>query len=170
MQFIKYISVSIVSSLLFMQCSSAQKFQKKAPVDLDNGYCQRWVSGVQGGGSGLNLFLPTTVSTYDHIRLDSVYFRGKVVKLEVVESNGAMTYIGRFKTEFNMPNNVILSSDMKAESKNTLSMQEPVIPFELKDNECVISYKKGLRTQYYKIDNIEERSPLNYPSAAPNKQ
>jgi hypothetical protein len=148
----------------FSQCSSAQKLQNEAPSKFGLVYFQTWVAGASGGGSGLNLFIPVMDST---VRLDSVYFRGNVSKLEVKPSNPTL-HIGRFNTGFNQARDIVMHSDPNEEYTNKLSKPIRVIPFELKYNECVVSYTKGGKMLYYKIPNVIEKAVVNYPSAPPN--
>ncbi len=150
----------------FSQCSSAQKLQKKAPMEFGDVYAQKWVAGVKGGGSGINVFIPVKDTT---IPLDSMFFRGQKVKLEFTGGDQAL-YAGRFLTDFNQPEDIILSSDMREESKNMLPKLKEVMPFEFNDDECIITYRKEDKTMYYKISNIETKQPQHYPSAAPNGQ
>ncbi|WP_204344437.1 hypothetical protein [Psychroserpens algicola] len=148
----------------FSHCSSAQKLQEKSPVQFGEVYCESWSAGVKGGGSGLTIFIPVSDTS---IQLDSVYFRGKGSKLETYPDKPL--YIGRFKTEINQPTDLILSSDAKEEYVNKMPEKKENIPFKLNDNECVVSYKKGEKIEYYKISNVVEKAPLNYPSAPANK-
>lgn len=150
----------------FIQCSSAQKLQKKAPVEFGEVYAQKWTAGVQGGGSGINVFIPVKDTS---IVLDTIFFRGQKVKLQFNDGNQAY-YVGRFKTEFNQSNDIILSSEMKEEAKNKLPNVYEEMPFEFSDDECVISYRKGDQTFYFKISNIKMEQPLHYPSAPPKGQ
>lgn len=151
----------------FSQCSTAQKLQQKAPTQFGEVYFQKWTAGVKGGGSGLNLFIPVMDKS---VEFDSAYFRGQVVKLEIKETNKGLLYIGRFKTELNQPKqDLIMSSDSNKEYGNQLPSKAIDIPFELKEDECVISYIKDGKTLYYKIINITEKESLNYPSAPTNK-
>lgn len=168
MKFIKNIIFSILLLTImtsFSQCSSSQTLQEKAPVTLGEVYFERWNAGVQGGGSGINLFIPVTTNS---IVLDSVFFRGKSTKLETKAQN-AMLYIGYFKTEFNQPKDMVMSSNPLDEYHNPLPIQKEKIPFILKDSECVVSYKDGQTTKYFKIENITEKQTINYPSAPNNK-
>jgi len=158
-----FLIVMLILMASFSQCSTAQKLQKTAPVQFGEVYFQSWVAGVSGGGSGLNLFIPIIDNS---ILLDSVYFRGKAAKLEV-RSGDLPLYIGRFKTEFNEPIDIILSSDQDQEHANKLPVIEVEIPFDLIDDECVVTYKQGDKTLYYKISNIKQQEPLHYPMAAP---
>ena len=153
----------------FSQCSSSQKLQEKAPLALGDVYFQRWNAGVQGGGSGINLFISTKTKNYNHTKLDSVYFRGKAAKLSIIEDK-TIVYLGRFTSEFNQPKDIVMSSNPLDEYNNPLLVTKEKIPFELKDSECVVSYKVGQTTKYFKIENIIEKEVINYPSAPNNKQ
>ena len=133
----------------FSQCSSQKKLQDKSPIELQEVYCQSWVAGIQGGGSGINIFIPTNSMTYDHKPLDSVYFRGKSAKLQVIEDK-TIVYVGRFITEANKNQDLIMSSDAKEEYGNEMPKGKHGNPFDLKDNECVVSYKVGSKTKYFK--------------------
>ena len=150
----------------FSQCSSTQNLEDKAPLKIGEVYSQKWIAGVQGGGSGINLFIPTEQSS---ITLDSVYFRNKAVKLEPNPKEGIL-YIGRFKSEFNQKKGIIMSNEPNAEYGNPLLETKKKTPFELKDTECVISYIHSGKTKYFKIENIAEKRMIPYPSALPNKQ
>ncbi len=149
----------------FSQCSSVPKLQQEAPVSIGDVYYQEWTAGVQGGGSGIILFIP--VSNSDII-LEKVFFREDVVRLEVKPSN-PLLYIGRFKTDINQPKDLILSSDPKEEYNNKLPQKEKSIPFELKDDECVISYTMDGKIEYFKVSNIRKEAEINYPSVQPEQ-
>ncbi|NRA93632.1 MAG: hypothetical protein HRU26_13300 [Psychroserpens sp.] len=128
---------------------------------FENVYAQKWVAGVKGGGSGINVFIPVMENS---IMLDSIYFRGQVAKLHFNKDPQPM-YIGRFLTDFNQKADMILSTDMKEESKNRNLPLKQKLPFELLGNECVVSYSEGGKTMYYKITDIEIKDPAHYPSA-----
>lgn len=159
------LSVLLLVMASFSQCSSVPKLQQDAPMSFGDVYYQEWTAGVQGGGSGITLFIP--VSSSDII-LEKVYFRGKVSKLEVKPSN-ANLYIGRFKTEINQPKDIILSSEPKDEYENTMPQKEAPFPFELSDNECVVSYTMDGKMKFFKITDIRKERAINYPSAQPEQ-
>lgn len=149
----------------FSQCSSAQKLQEKAPTKFGEVYCESWVAGVQGGGSGINIFIPVSDTS---IKLDSVYFRGQAEKLSTKPQNKQL-FIGYFKTEANtQKGDIIMSGNPNEEVGNQMPKLPKKIPFELKDSECVITYKEGETTKYYKIENVVEKQAIAYPSARPN--
>jgi len=153
----------------FSRCSSQKKLQEKAPVELEQVYCQPWVAGVKGGGSGLNIFIPVKVMPRDNVVIDSVYFRGKVAKLETKPQNPTL-YIGRFQTTRNKKKDIIMSGDGNAEYGNEIPKISKPIPFELKKNECVISYKTADKTEYFKIVNIVDKPLQALPFAPPPKK
>lgn len=148
----------------FSQCSSAQKLQKKAPVEFGSVYYQNWNSGIKEGGSGLTIFIPVNEIS---IILDSVYFKGKATKLKL--QSKTLLYVGQFKSGNTQFEDLILSSDAIEEYANKIPKKEDIIPFDIKDNECVVSYIKDDKTLYYKISNVQQREPLNYPSSPPDK-
>ena len=142
----------------FSQCSSAQRLQDKAPVEVTEIYYQRWAAGVRGGGAGVNLFITLKDA---NIKLDSVYFRGRVAVLETKPQNPSL-YIGRFitvKKNFDM----VMSGDSIAEYGNKLPTKEEPIPFKLDAYECVVSYKDKGKTKYFKVGGIKERDMKHYP-------
>ena len=66
---------------LVSKCSSAQKSQTNVPFQIGACYYQKWIAGVEGGGSGIDLYIPI-ISNGNITELDSVYFQGKGTKLE----------------------------------------------------------------------------------------
>lgn len=169
MKLFKQISLFIGMLLLiagFSQCSTAQKLEKTAPFDIKQVYAQKWAAGVQGGGSGINVYIPVE---YNSISLDSMFFRGQKVRLEFIRGEQGL-YVGRFLTDSNRNPDIILSSDMKEESKNKLPKFKTDIPFDIDDDECIVTYRKGDKTRYFKISNIKMEQPLHYPSAPPKGQ
>lgn len=153
----------------FSQCSSAQKLEKETTFSIGSAYFQSWVAGVEGGGSGINIFISIEDLSQNIIELDSVYFRGEASKFET-KPNNPYLFIGRFSTPFNQKRDLIMSNEPNAEYGNEAPKPIIKIPFDLKDDECVISYKEGNKTKYFKIENIVEKRPEQYPSAPPQKQ
>ena len=168
MKTLKTLSFSILMLLVmasFSQCSSTKELQDRSPTELGQVYFQKWIAGVEGGGSGLNLMIPIKEN---RMSLDSVYFRGKRAKLEFQEAQ--MLYIGRFLDNFNKPKDMVMSGDKNAEYGNRVPEIQGKIPFDLKDNECVISFKEEGTMKYFKVEDIVEKEMIPFPSAPPNKQ
>jgi len=140
-QILLFIPMLVLTSSLF-QCASVPKLQKEVPGELEDVYFQKWNAGIEEGSSGINIFIKIKDNS---IRLDSVYFRGKVAKLQANQQNNNL-YVARFKT-----------SDKKVE-----------IPFDLGHNDCVISYTSVEEIIYFKMSNLREKETINYPSSSSN--
>ncbi len=147
---------------LFSSCSSAQKLVTNPPMTLGDVYFQKWIAGIKDGGSGMDLYIPITGDLPNNIQLDSVYFSGKVIKLQKLESSNEL-YVGRFKSNLNPKPDVVMSSEMNEEYGNKVLKLENKIPFELKNSECVVSYREDEKTKYFKIEGIIEKPSQNYP-------
>ncbi|MCL5127286.1 hypothetical protein [Algibacter sp. L4_22] len=166
MKFLKLISSAfllLVISFTFTQCASSQKLQKKMPFDLGETYFQNWNSGIKHGDSGTNLYI--SINANNEIALDSVYFKNQVKKLELLKNN---IYVAHFITK--QKPHINLSSNREEEYGNTIQKQTKPIPFVLNNDECVITFKHGEKTMYYKILNISKKPSINYPSTTHNKQ
>ncbi|WP_299108111.1 hypothetical protein [uncultured Winogradskyella sp.] len=146
MKVFKIAIITLVFALIFVKCASVSKLTNHAPEALKEAYYQNWNSGLKDGGSGTDLY----IGLHDNpIILDSVYFRGQLSILSK-SSNHSLLYIGRFSFNNQIYNELAESS---------------FFPFQIKDNECLISYKllKNNTLKYYRIVNVKMRKTLNYP-------
>lgn len=154
----RFLSLVIIS-VSFSQCASTMKLQKEAPTNFGEVYCQNWVAGVKGGGSGTNIFIE--IQSNDLV-LDSVYFRGEVSKLETKPGNKQL-FIGRFLSTSN-------TEKYNFETARSDKGNDDDFPFILADSECVVSYTVDGKINYYKLGNIIERQTDALPmSTLPNK-
>lgn len=146
-----------LSFMIGCQTTKPALFVSKPPISIESPYYQSWVAGIQGGGSGVDVFLP--VKNLEGITLDSLFFRGQVTK--AIYNNQYI--VGHFKTSQNQPQDVILSHELLAEANNQLFPRRNFIPFELAEKACVLSYFHQNRRYYYKISNLTERTNVPYP-------
>lgn len=153
----------------FSQCSSAQKLEQKSPLDFSDVYFQKKAQAVRDLESSYTLFIPIKGENNKNIQLDSVYFKEKSAKI-MLSSQNQNLYYARFITKPAYTEDVILSSDMKEEYKNKLTLQKTKIPFELLPNQCVVSYLQNGEVKYYKISNIKEKRLKDVPMAPRNNQ
>lgn len=167
MKTVSHIIFIVFVSFALMQCSSVPKLEANAPFNVTEIYSQNWIAGIKGGGSGTNLFV-TISDREENVVIDSVFFRGKVTKFET--NSGENSYVGRFSTSINKKQDIILSDAPNAEFGNEAPKISKPIPFDLKNSECIISYKENNTTRYFKISAIKEKPMLSYPSAPPNEQ
>ncbi|AUC82913.1 hypothetical protein CW733_12585 [Lacinutrix sp. Bg11-31] len=165
--------LSVVVLTSFTQCSSSKKtsnlknnkqtlkLEDKGSFTLENIYFQSWIAGVRGGGSGIHMYI-TVKSNKNNVAFDSVYFKGLKSKIEISK----MGYIASFKTEANQKDDIIMSNNKNAEFGNETQKKQD-FPFELNDNECIISYIENNTTKYLLVENLQEKKRLEYPSAPP---
>lgn len=133
-------------------------FASKSPISIEVPYFQSWVAGVQGGGSGIDVFLP--VKDLNNITPDSsTHFRGQHVK--AVYKNKMI--VGHFSTTKNQHQDIILSNEPLAEVGNQLLPIRNNSPFELPDNVCVLSYIIDDKRFYYKIKDLIQLKSSPYP-------
>lgn len=149
----------LIAITSFFQCSSHNskttskvknqvEFQENLPIAITEVNFQNWASGLQEGGSGIHINIITT-NTNTHVVLDSIYFRGLTAKIEP----NKMNYFARLSRS-NTTN--ALSHQPKSDNK---------FPFDLKENECIISYRLNRKIYYYKVDNLVEKQAQYYPKA-----
>ena len=171
MKLLRILSFSILLLVVltsFSRCSSTKKpiedsqktYQEKPSFELGDVYFQKWVSGVEGGGSGIHVYLNNVINK-KNITFDSLYFRG--LKGKVV--TGKMGYFTNLISIKNQKQDRIMSSEPNAEYGNEIPNAIP----ELNDKECVISYIEDDQTKYYKFNSLKEKKTEYYPSAPPKQ-
>lgn len=136
-------------------------FVQNAPFTLGPVFYQDWVAGVKEGGSGTHVHI--TIDSYEEdVVLMHIYFRNKKVKAQN-SPQYIDQYIGYFKNEPRP--DVIMDSDPVQESQNTPPEK---FPFQLEDDEAVLSFLHKEVVKYVKISNMEQKPMLAYPSTNPN--
>lgn len=146
----------ILFALGVTQCASV-KFDKNPPFTITNADYENWVGGIPGV-EGTNVRFYYTSNT--NIAFDSIYFNGKKTKAELrKDDKGRTMLVGSFKTS-NIKGELDLQlhSDPKQEYGNTPPQEVEKIPFELKKNEAIISYKIDNTIKYFKVENLQERN------------
>ena len=163
--------LSVVVLTSFTRCSSLKKtntidsnkdilkLDNKASFALSQTYYQNWVAGVKGGGSGIHMYI-TVESNKNNVVFDSAYFRGYQAKLELSK----MGYIASFKTAANNKKDIIMSNKLNAEYGNQVYEKQD-FPFDIKEDQCVISYIENNTKKYLLVENLIEKRRVLYPSA-----
>ena len=150
-----------LSFLMGCKTTKPTLFDSKIPISIEAPYFQSWVAGAQGGGSGVDVFLP--VKDLNNITPDSLHFRGQRVK--VIYKDQYIT--ARFHTLDNQLGKVILSNEPLAEANNKLLPLGDNSPFDLPKNTCVLSYRLNNKRYYYKILDLTKSNFTPYPSSPP---
>ena len=148
-------------ALVFMANSdcSNKKLENDPPFTITDAYSQKWMAGVEMGGSGVYLIIPVSEMAAD-VKIDSVYFRGQLLELATKPGDDNV-YVAHWVNP-EKPD-MTMSDAPNGEYGNPVP--ELNDSFKLTADECVIQYQQGGKTHYTKLGGIPEREQLNYPSA-----
>ncbi|SNR39975.1 hypothetical protein SAMN06265371_102305 [Lutibacter agarilyticus] len=144
------IGIAVIGLLLFISCGSTSKIsENNPPFKVLSATYTEWL----GGQPGVNGVLVSIKIDNLAIKLDSVYFR----------NTSALLKLNKKTTSYNvsivLPNtnkNLQLDIDPRKEFGNEVPDISTKIPFELNDNEAVVSYLQKGKTNYYKISSLIE--------------
>lgn len=133
------------------KCDDSKEFVETPPFKTGEVMSEAWED--EKNKSGTNLFIPIVEGK--EIQLDSAYFRGEIVKLEKIKRDSYLVYIGRFKNTLIANRDIIMHADPKKEVGNVPPLPKKKMPFELKENEAVISFIVDGEEKYCKLENIK---------------
>ena len=96
------------------------------------------------------------------MKLQQAYFRGKIADVSLKSNDGSWFAEANFKnTNMGKPD-MVMHADSKKEVGNAPPKLNEKIPFELQEDECVLSYLDGDKVKYFKLVGIKEKKPLIY--------
>ncbi len=148
----------IILTIGFFQCASVH-FEKTPPFSVKGATFNNYVGGLPGvSGTWVRIYYEATTK----IAFDSIFFKGRKTKIELQTIKNKTFASGHFNTStVNSKEDLILHREGKKEYGN--KAPEKKLPFELKENEAVISYTENGETKYYKVKNIKEGKKTYYP-------
>lgn len=133
------------------QCAS-MKFEQNPPFAIVSSAYNHWVGGVQGvQGTTVQIIY----TSEKDIEFDTLYFNGLQTSVKKQNKEGQKLVVGNFDTSVVSDLDLVLDKDPKKEFGNKPPKKEE-IPFTLKENEAVISYKQGDVIKYVLIKNIKK--------------
>ena len=154
----------IILSIFLSSCGGSKTDNSKytltenPPFSIEEVFSQKWMAGVKEGGSGTNIYI-TLKNLEPGTLINEIYFRNKKT---TAEEKNTLIFVGYFKND---QQDIIMDSDATKEANNTPPQKSP---FQLEENEAVLSYTyKGI-VYYYRIFNIEKKEVIAYPSSNPN--
>ena len=157
--FLKFALCTLIFVLLSAsKCSEERKLTKNLPSQIEQVYYQKWVGGVEGAGTGTNVFV---VVNDENFVLDSLYYKNEQQKL--IKGNN-LTWSANFRDK--PLKDITMSGNSKDEYGNQLPSVTKQIPFELEKNECIVSYFKKNERIYVKITNMINKGTIAFPSAS----
>jgi len=156
------ILISVTILLSFSFCCASKKnvktdLQDKHPFAVTNSTYKTWVGG-QPGVRGISIYITIDNS---EIKLDSVFFRNMKTELNKEINSDPSVFVGSFMLP-NTEKEFILDENPIKEYGNKVPSTTLIIPFELKEDEAVISYTFEGENIYYKIsDLIESKTKIH---------
>lgn len=151
----KTLYILFLSLIAVQNCSN--QMQDKFPVAITDAYYQRWVGGVQGGGSGTGLYFTIDKSLPSDVVLYQLYFRGQKDSIKKIDETN-------FFASFRGTANWVRGDETKTSDVTPIKIE---IPVEIKEDEALIEYSQNKTKKYIKITNLVEKEMLAYPSARP---
>jgi len=140
----------------FTQCGSL-KLEKNPPFEIVSAKSQNWIGGMPGSNG---MMVTISYKSESDIAFDSIYFSKKISKLQRYKNNGNKSLLATVYTSVSLgKSDLIMHSDTKKELKNELPKTKK-FPFELKENEAIISYLENGIVKFYKIENIRKGKPI----------
>jgi len=145
--------------LSFSQCDKDQ-LDSNPPIQFDKAYYQDWVGGQPGSKGTLITLIANTPER--NIKFDSIYFNKNVAKLSAQYQGNSMTLTANLIQISPKDRDLILSGNSKEEFGNKPPKKLPIIPFEIADNEAIISYFIKNKKRYFKLQNLEKEKSIMY--------
>jgi hypothetical protein len=156
----KSMKILLILTILlgFAQCGSGA-FVQNPSFEVEKAFYNNWVGGQPGvSGTKLEIHLKNA----SEVIFDSLYFKNKRTKVEVLQKEEITQIIGHYSTSKRINNDLILAIDPTKELQNVAPIIKN-IPFELKKNEAIISYKKGKKILFFKIIKIKKIEGTLFP-------
>ena len=150
------IGIAVIGLLLFFSCGSTTKIsENNPPFKILKATYSNWAGG-QPGVNGVLISLKTDNSA---VILDTVFFRNTTTLLNFNEE------LSTYTSSIVLPNtkrDLQLDINPKNEFGNQVPNTSTKIPFELTQNEAVVSYVYKGKNYYHRILNVIE---VNSPKA-----
>ena len=154
----RVVPIIVSLSMGLFGCTSQKKLMAKAPFTVSKAVCQTWVGGREESGHGTEVKLSLEGLDQSKVRLQQLYFRGRVGDLSVLTSKEGIMATCSFQES---RKDISMHSDPMKEVGNQppriKSKEELEFPFELGMNEAVISYTEGDNIKYFKILEVVEK-------------
>ena len=149
----------VVLALSLSNCSSQKKIVAQAPFEMGPATCEAWVGGRAETGSGMLLEIPVLNENVDELELQQAFFRGKIADVKMEKADTGWFAKANFKNQSMDKPDMVMHEDSKQEVGNQPPVAKQKFPFELENNQCVISFLDGDTVKYYKVENIKEKKP-----------
>lgn len=147
----------LILALSLTKCASV-KMENNHPFKIKSASYSHVTGGLKGSYNSTNLIINFTAEK--PVDFKKVYFQNKITKAVVEQQNDKQYITARYKTSFNDRKDLILHADPKKEFGNTPSAPTEEFPFELKENEAMVSYVIGEKIHYIKVESIVKKDKV----------
>jgi len=156
------IHMIVVLTLSLSGCSSQNKMVIRAPFEMGQPTYETKVGGRAEASTEIVLEIPILSEDANEIKVQHAYFRGKIAKLEIKNTDKGSIAIANFRNQRRAKLDIIMHSDPRKEVGNQPPTPKIEFPFELEDDECVLSFLDGDTMKYVKVENIKENPPKKF--------
>ena len=135
-----------------VSCSSSKEVSPNLSENIESIYYQKWIAGVQGGGSGINFHVNLNLPLEENIKLEKVQFDVYEVAFEKISET---EYVAKINTH---QNDLILDENPQKEYGN----EAPKV--SLKSNEANLIFSINGKEVIKNIQKVKEKPMIAYPS------
>ena len=158
----------LLAAIGVMSCSSQKSLESDPPFTVARPVVEYWAGGREPGGSGMRFEARWNPRDPSAITVDSLFFRGRVMKAEVVDSETGFLLKASYTDSPLEKPDYIMHADSLREVGNQPPAPLPALrefPFELQADEAVVSYTDHTdgKKHYARIGGVVEKSPRIYP-------
>jgi hypothetical protein len=142
-----------ITSLFLFSCNTT-KFVKNPPFKIIDATYQNWYGGREGvKGISVKILLKNIDKD---ITFDTIYFKKHALRTLITEVENAKLLSANINTGYK-PEKIQMHANPKKEYGNSLPDSKKDTPFNLKENETVISFTKSNKTRFYKLQLKKEK-------------
>ncbi len=129
-----------------MNCASHQ-IEQQPPFKI----ISATYSNLENGIKTINI----NYNSEKNVAFDSIFYNNQKTKVSFKnQENGKMIFSQFKNNDLDKLQNLQMEGESKKEFGNKPTTKKEKIPFILKDNEAILSYKENGKIKYYKVENL----------------
>ena len=148
--------ILVLTMFSYMGCAPQKSFVKNPPFEVGEAVCYNWVGGRAESGKGTVVSIPLSSESIENITFQQLFFRGKATNIKTEKMESGWVLKGNFYDAKMEKPDRIMHSDSGKEVGNQPPMIPKKIPFELSENEAVISYIEEETIKYVKLKDVKQ--------------
>ncbi|CAM1344019.1 hypothetical protein [Tenacibaculum amylolyticum] len=152
MKFLKILSLPLL--LITMTKCASYKLETNPPFKVVSATYAQFVGGRPESPGGTDIKVVYTADA--KITFDRIFYKNQDAKIGYDEIGGQKSITAKFSSPSVKNKDMQMHNDPAKEYGNTPPSTDKKSPFQLKDNEIVISYIQGNKTKYYKVSNLKK--------------